>query len=136
MVSVSPVSPHDLATWLPLIQRHLDVCIDISQDEIEMDNLIEDIKDGERQAWVALKEDTVIALALTRVNAANMVEITHCAGEKRKLWEKPLLLIIGVWAKERGSHCLRVLHRLGWSKFLKSVGFKQTLGISELRWEN
>lgn len=96
-------------------------------------DLAREVMTADRQCWLAEDDGEVRACALTQVVDGRMrvVEITHCAGQGREDWQQPLIEEITEWAKHIGAGRLISINRPGHTKFLKTMGFRETHRVME-----
>lgn len=111
---------------------HLQSFEDRSGGEATASDLAQEIMSGDKQCWLAW-DGTLRACALTRVIEGNLkaVEVTQCAGHGREDWQEPIISEIRNWAKSIGATRLRTISRPGYTRFLKSMGLRETHRVME-----
>lgn len=128
------VQPADLDAVLPRIEWHLRSFADRSEGRTTVRALVDEIRSGARQCWVAVDDGAVHACALSQVEISEIKEvtITHCAGSERAGWQSEILAEIRAWAEHIGAERLTVVCRPGWAKFLKGEGLRETHRVLEV----
>ena len=98
-----------------------------------VESLVQDILAEKRQCWIAVKGEEVKACALTKVGRGEeaVVDMTHCFGKDREMWQEDLVETIRAWAVELGAKRFRTYSRTGWTPLLKSMGLRETHRIME-----
>lgn len=118
------------------IEKHLEWHFasfeDRSKGTLKAEELAEDVKRGERQCWIVW-DGTIRACALTEVNDRHLrtVTVTHCAGRGRSDWQDLLMAELAAWARHIEAQRLITVSRPGYTKFLKSIGFRETHRVME-----
>ena len=84
-----------------------------------------------------MEDSEVLACALTEVagldNPKRTVTIDFCAGREREKWQHEIVDEIRRWASEAvGAQRLRAVHRPGWKKHMRDMGFRMTHIVSEM----
>lgn len=88
----------------------------------------------ERQLWVVLRGDELMAAALTHLAATregDICEIHEIGGRDFRLWVKPLSEAIGEAAKKAGCIAMRAIGRFGWREILSENGWKPSYQVYE-----
>lgn len=92
------------------------------------EHILEDLKAGQRQCWVAVEGSTIHAVAITKVytlEGRDICEISQLAGEGFEEWNSAVEEI-AAWAKHIGCAEIEATGRPGFRKLLKQHGFKET----------
>lgn len=131
-MQVFGVGPDEIETALPRISWHLEGFAESSNGEATASDIAQEIISHNRQCWIAY-DDEIRAVALTQVieGRITIVEITHCAGRGRDDWQWPLVSFIRDWAKSIGATRFKTTNRPGHTRFLKSMGLKETHRVME-----
>lgn len=115
----------ELMMRIPGVDRLLDL-IDASDNE-PLDNILWDLRERNRQAWLAMRNGRAVALMLTMIKVGKVKEmwITHLVGEQRATWLDHWPLV-REWALEIGCHRVVSLARPGWARVMRDQGFRQS----------
>jgi hypothetical protein len=126
------VPASDFPVMANAVAWHFDSFVDRSHGETDLEHLLMDVMNGERQCWMAW-DGRVRACGLTQVldDGMKVVELTHCAGDGREDWNALLIENLKEWSKHIGAKRFRVINRPGHTKMLKEMGFKETHRILE-----
>lgn len=81
----------------------------------------EDVKAARRQLWVV---NDFQAVCLTYLSS-DCVWITHCAGLRRHEWQNEVVDHLQDWARALGKRKVVAQARPGWSKLLRTRGYKE-----------
>lgn len=122
-----PVPATSVDEWLPKLGWHFEsFCRD---GALTPDGLVQDVRDKERQLWLAVEGDEVHAALLTSVAEDNYqtLVVTHCAGRGRRGWLH-LFAFVEDWARGIGCKRIEAITRPGWERVL---GMKKTHVVLE-----
>lgn len=127
-----PVPAAELDKWLPLLGWHFDAFCRSGQWEPE--DLIEQIRNRDRQLWLVTDGDDVLCALLTSVLADRLktVLLSHCVGAGLGRWCQ-MFGIIEAWARDIGAKRIEAITRPGWERVLKGAGLKKTHVVLEKR---
>lgn len=126
-----PVQPHEVDTWLPEIEWHLNSFCRNGHDTPE--RLVADVKATQRQLWLVVGDGVECAM-LTSVaaDALKTCDITHCAGRNARGWLH-LFELVERWARDIGCKNIRATARPGWERLLAAHELKKTHVVLEKR---
>lgn len=88
---------------------------------------------GERQCYIALRGDDIVACALSEVTPAGSIIWDCCAGDDDSEWPEEMLEMFEKWAADIGARLI-VPCRPGWVRrlSLKKRGYRETHRVMEL----
>jgi len=115
------VSIEDIPYIWDQIESHLERAVPHSEGELEPDDFMSALADGEMQLWVALQEDIIVASMITQIASyprKRVLKIITIAGEDMHKWIDNLYMVED-WALEHGCTSLECWGRKGWLKVLK-----------------
>lgn len=126
------VPSEQLDEWLPRVEWHFaSFC---RNGQWEPEDLIEQIRDRQRQLWLVTDGEDVLCALLTSVLADRMdtVHVSHCAGSGMHRWAQ-MFDVIEAWARELGAKRIEAVTRPGWERVLKGMGLEKTHVVLEKR---
>ena len=103
------------------VEEHIERAAPHSEGELEPDDFMSALADGEMQLWVALEEDQIVASMITQVAdypRKRVLKIITMAGEDMHKWIDNLPVVEN-WALSMGCTSLECWGRKGWLKILK-----------------
>lgn len=131
-IVICGVQPEEMQKVLPSVAWHFGSFEERSAGRATASDLVTDVIERRRQCWLAV-DGKVKACALTQVidGHRKVVEWTHCAGEDRELWQDAMAAEIYNWGKSIGATRFAAICRPGHSKFLRSIGMRETHRVME-----
>ena len=117
----------------PQVREHFASFEERSQGELTAQELAQLVMTTHRQCWVAVDDGKIVATALTRIenNPQQTVCLDFCAGEGRDGWRDALVDEIERWAVHMKSKRVRIVCRPGWTKELRTLGYKESHRVLE-----
>ena len=115
------VPPDQIPYIWDQIEEHLERMAPHSEGELEPDDFMVALEDGDMQLWIALKEKEIAASMITQIvpyPRKRVLRIISIAGEDMDKWINNLYMIED-WALEHGCTSLECWGRKGWLKVLK-----------------
>ncbi len=92
-----------------------------SEGELEADDFLPLLREGQMELWIAIKDKRVIAAMITQVipyPRKNVLRIISIAGEQMDLWMDQIWRVED-FARARNCRALELWGRKGWLKILK-----------------
>jgi len=77
--------------------------------------------------WIAHREGTIHAAALTVLYEDRTAELLRAAGQRHRDWAPQLSETVSAWAKSAGAKKLTMKGRRGWARYAHALGWV-TLG--------
>ena len=92
-----------------------------------------EILTGERQCYVAVRGEKVVACALSTVALSGAISLDFCAGDDDEEWPEEMIGMFEAWRSAEGVP-LVVTCRSGWVRRLKMTarGYRETHRVMEL----
>lgn len=129
-MNVHGVPADAVADWWPILLPFFEGFEARSDGRVSVHSLVADVRERDRQVWIAGDERGVAMVALTRVlvqaDGTTTIAIDHCAGERMEEWRELFDDEMRAWAAALGARRIVSLARPGWSKWAKTRGYRET----------
>ena len=129
---ISGIPAEKFEGWYPKLEWAFESFAERSRGEATKEDLAGQVMATTSQCWIVW-DNKVKAVALTEVKEGRIksVTLTHCAGDGREAWQKPLVNELKKWAKHIGATRFATVNRPGWTPFLREMGLRETHRIME-----
>ena len=129
-MNIIGVQPHEMMALWPHVKDYFRSFENRSEGELTAGELLTRVIDKRLQCWIALTGSVVKACALTEVTKKTVV-FAFCAGKDRDEWRDEMVDEIEKWAAHIGANRVRIICRPGWTKELKTLGYKESHRVVE-----
>ncbi len=136
-MNIVGIQSHQMMDVWPHVKDYFKSFEDRSKGELTAGELLTHVIDKRLQCWIALGDGTpgqnapdVKACGLTEINKKTVV-FAFCAGADREEWRDEMVSEIEQWAAHIGSRRVRIICRPGWTRELKSLGYKESHRVLE-----
>lgn len=133
-----PVDPKELDKWWPSIKEGLKQALESGIDDVGIETIYDDVKEGHRQLWLIQDSKAVYAVGTTFIinypkHKVGVIDLIY--GVERNRWG-PLIRPINHWFQAKGCKYVEVRGREGWERILEKEGFlKESIILrKELLW--
>ena len=103
--------------------------IEMAAGRHSLSSTLDQLRSGHMQLFLAVKEDTPIAAAVTQVleyPAASWLVVLFCGGKGLPEWGKDGIGAIEDWARRCGCSGVEVIGRVGWAM---ALGYEKSASI-------
>jgi len=130
MLKIIGVQSHQMMALWPHVSEHFKSFQDRSTGELTAGELLTHVIDKKLQCWIATDGEEVKACALTEIHGKTVV-FAFCAGKDREEWRDAMVNEIEQWAKSISARRVRIICRPGWTRELKTLGYKESHRVLE-----
>ena len=118
-----------MAVW-PYVKDYFASFEKRSKGELTAGQLLLLVIEKKLQCWVATDGKEIKACALTELSGKTVV-FAFCAGKDRDEWRDEMVDEIERWAAHIGANRVRIICRPGWTKELKTLGYRESHRVLE-----
>lgn len=106
------------------VRQYLDHFASRSLGRWHGDGLEQDVRGGLRQVYVAVEDDRMLAVMMTRVDPEN-VFVDAVTGRERERWIADFEAHMTEWARATGRKRVIALARPGWAREARELGYRE-----------
>src|SRR6478736_4430001 len=122
-VNIVPIAPTSVRIVWPLVEHHIEAALEYCQGTYLPIDILEQVERGEKQLWVAQREDGHVVAALVsfinRYPRRTSVCVPFIGGTEVRTWFRKALLAIESWGFENGCDALEGGARRGWLRLAR-----------------
>lgn len=122
-VHIVPIAPASVRTVWPLVEHHIESALEWCQGTFLPIDILEQVERGEKQLWVAQRDDGHVVAALVsfinRYPRRTSICVPFIGGTEVRSWFRKALLAIESWGMEQGCDALEGGARRGWLRMAK-----------------
>ena len=126
-IVIGAIKPELVDIVWPLVHQHILMATQFSNDELNVDQIKESIKNGVVLLLVVYKDGKIIASCTIEKRTFDsgkvVVHISTLGGSEMELWADKMDKAIESVALEQGCNELYIIGRKGWDKYLKKRGY-------------
>ena len=127
-VSILPVLDGDFDEFLPIGMELIAPAVARQSENVTMQDVEDDIRDGGTIMWVVHVEDTLVAAITTCVvkhPQRNTLKIEFMGGTRMKQWMDKAIDALSQLAKKAGLDALEADGRKGFEKYVEASPFRE-----------
>jgi len=113
-------------TW-PKLEPHIQIAIEESNGELDIDEMKECMKGGTLLPIVIYLNGEIISVCTIERREFSsgkvVLHVSTLGGTKMDMWDDKLNEVIAVLAKEQGCNEIYMIGRKGWERYLKTKGY-------------
>lgn len=130
---IQAVHSADFAAAYPRILRFFESFYERAKGGLRPGSLEAEIQAGTRQCYVAVRDDDIVACALSTVSPSGSITWDFCAGDDDDKWPEEMMEMFEGWRASKGAPLI-VICRSGWVRRMKmrERGYRETHRIMEL----
>lgn len=127
-IKVTGILSKDIDNYWHLVREFIVQSLRKMSDGSKLDDIYHDLITNNKQLWIAYDrdEEKIIGCALTSIVVfPEFKKLLYyiVSGKNFELW-RDYSFVIENWAKSNGCTKIEMCGRLGWRKYLESLGFK------------
>jgi len=130
IIRIVGVQPEDIMDVWPYVKEYFASFETRAKGFLTASDLLTSVIDGKMQCWIAVGEEIsdVRACGLTEIpkGRKKVVVFSFCSGKGREDWRDAMVDEIERWSRHIGADTLRIICRPGWTKEIKSLGYRET----------
>lgn len=122
-VEIVPIAPGSVRIVWPLVEHHVEAALEYCHGSYWAVDLLEAVEKGEKQLWVAQRQDGhVVAALISQINRyprRTSICVPWIGGTEVRTWFRKALLAIESWGMENGCDALEGGARRGWLRLAR-----------------
>ena len=130
---INSVPADGFAAVYPKVERFFASFYERANGGLLPGTLEAEIMAGERQCYIALRGDEIVACALSTVSPAGAITWDFCAGDDDSEWPEEMMKMFEDWRTAMGVRLI-VICRSGWVRRMnmRGRGYRETHRVMEL----